>query len=116
MQELDRLGIREKTTVLVSSDFGRTPYYNSGNGKDHWPVTSMLALGMGVGGNSVVGATDENFKALPVNTTTLQPDANGTKITPQHIHAALRQMAGITSHANSRQHPLEGPYLNIFGA
>jgi len=116
MQELDRLGIRDKTTVLVSSDFGRTPYYNGGNGKDHWPVTSMLALGKGVVGNSVVGATDANVNALPVNTTTLQADANGTKITPQHIHAALRQMAGITGHENSRQFPLENSTLNIFGA
>ena len=116
MQELDRLGIRDKTTVLISSDFGRTPYYNGGNGKDHWPVTSMMALGMGVTGNSVVGATDANFNALPVNTTTLQADAGGIKITPQHIHAALRNMAGISNHANSRQFPLDGEYLDIFGA
>ena len=116
MKELERLGIRDKTTVLVSSDFGRTPYYNGGNGKDHWPVTSMLALGKGVVGNSVVGATDANVNALPVNTTTLQADANGTKITPQHIHAALRQMAGISEHKNSRQFPLGNSSLNIFGA
>jgi len=67
-------------------------------------------------GNSVVGATDANVNALPVNTTTLQADANGTKITPQHIHAALRQMAGISEHKNSRQFPLGNSSLNIFGA
>ena len=116
MLELERLGIRDKTTVLVGSDFGRTPYYNGGNGKDHWPVTSMLAMGKGVAGNSVIGGTDANVNALPVNTTTLQPDANGTKITPQHVHAALRQMAGISGHENSRQYPLENTTLDIFGA
>ena len=116
MQELDRLGIRDKTTVLVSSDFGRTPYYNGNNGKDHWPVTSMMALGKGVTGNSVVGATDASFNALPVNTATLQADANGIKITPQHIHAALRRMAEIENHESSQLHPLDGGYLNIFGA
>lgn len=116
MLELDRLGIRDKTTVLVGSDFGRTPYYNSGNGKDHWPVTSMLALGKGVAGNRVIGGTDANVNALPVNTTTLQPDSSGIKITPQHVHAALREMAGISNHENSRQFPLEGGFLNIFQA
>ena len=116
MDELGRQGLAEKTTVLVSSDFGRTPYYNGNNGKDHWKVTSMLAMGKGVVGNSVVGATDANFNALAVNKVTLQPDVNGVKITPEHIHRALRKMAGIETAANSRLYPLGGEDLDIFGA
>ena len=52
--------------VYVSSDFGRTAY-NGGEdegtrGKDHWPVTSSLLIGLGamrsqVGGGTVIGRT-----------------------------------------------------------
>ena len=52
--------------VYVSSDFGRTAY-NGGDedgnrGKDHWPVTSCMLIGLGamrsqVGGGTAIGRT-----------------------------------------------------------
>ncbi len=35
--EAARRGIDDKLVVFISSDFSRTPNYNDGNGKDHWP-------------------------------------------------------------------------------
>lgn len=53
--------------LYVSSDFGRTAYNggeddDTGRGKDHWPVTSAMVIGLGtmlaqVGGGTVVGRT-----------------------------------------------------------
>lgn len=104
MQEAERQGIADRVVVMVGSDFARTPRYNSDNGKDHWSVTSMMLLGAGIAGNRVIGATDEGQSALKVNPTTLAVSDSGVTLTPGHVHAALRELAGL------REHPLSAPY------
>ena len=105
--------LQDKVTVLVGSDFGRTPFYNDNNGKDHWNVTSLMAMGAGVRGNRVIGATDDHVEALKVNPQTLQVDPNGITLTPEHIHIALRRMAGVSSDL-ATQFGISGPELNLF--
>ncbi len=101
------LKIREQLVVVVQSEMGRTPSYNAGNGKDHWSVGSALFLGRGVKGNRVVGATDEKQFAVPLDPKTLTVDkANGVKVRPEHVHAALRELAGIGDHPLSKKFPL----------
>jgi len=95
MDEAERQGIADQVIVLVGSEFGRTPYYNVDLGKDHWPVTSMMLMGPGITGGRVIGATDDTFLAKTVDPTTLAEDPAGIHITPGHINAALRQLAGI---------------------
>jgi uncharacterized protein (DUF1501 family) len=106
-------GLQDRTTVLVASDFGRTPFYNDGNGKDHWNVTSVMAMGAGVRGNRVVGGTDDHVEALKINPQTLQLDPNGITITPEHVYVALRQMAGINSDLQGR-FGINESYINLF--
>src|SRR5688500_10315078 len=48
MVESEKRGIGDKVIVMAGSDFGRTPGYNSDNGKDHWNITSMLLMGNGI--------------------------------------------------------------------
>jgi len=95
MDEAERQGIADQVIVVVGSDFGRTPYYNEDNGKDHWPITSMMLMGPGITGGRVIGATDGEQLAKAVDPTTLAEDPNGVFITPGHINAALRELAGI---------------------
>ncbi|BCE01131.1 DUF1501 domain-containing protein [Marinicellulosiphila megalodicopiae] len=95
-QQLESKGIADQTTVIVGSDFGRTPWYNTNNGKDHWNVSSMIAMGNGVTGNKVINGTDALVNAVPVNSNTLEPDANGVILTPAHVHQALRQLFNVT--------------------
>jgi uncharacterized protein (DUF1501 family) len=57
---LEEEGIADRTTVMISSNFGRTPYYNSGKGKDHWNVTSAVLMGVGIRG----GREPRNVSAL----------------------------------------------------
>lgn len=111
--EIEQAGLRDKVTVLVGSDFGRTPFYNDGNGKDHWNVTSMMAMGAGVRGNRVVGSTDAHVEALPVNPQTLAQDPDGVIITPEHVHVALREVAGISPDLRS-SFGIQENYINLF--
>ena len=46
------LRIRDKLVVVLQSEMGRTPNYNSGNGKDHWSIGSAMFLGRGVTGTA----------------------------------------------------------------
>jgi len=108
----EELKIRDKLVVVMQSEMGRTPNYNKGNGKDHWSIGSIMFMGRGQGivGNRVIGATDEKQFLVPINPLSLATDAeNGIRVRPEHIHAALRQFAGIDTHAFSKQFPLSVP-------
>ena len=65
--EAARQDLGDDYVLVASSEFGRSPGYNASNGKDHWPVTSGLAMGKGVRGGRVVGATTARHQALPVD-------------------------------------------------
>jgi hypothetical protein len=94
MQEAERQGIRDRMVVVMASDFGRTPGYNDGNGKDHWSITSMMMMGAGIRGNRVIGGSTPRHVALPVNPSTLELGGD-LILRPEHVHAALRRLAGI---------------------
>ncbi len=68
------LKIREQLVVVVQSEMGRTPNYNTGNGKDHWSIGSALFLGRGITGNRVIGATDEKQFADALDPKSLKLD------------------------------------------
>jgi uncharacterized protein (DUF1501 family) len=101
------LKIREQLVVVVQSEMGRTPNYNGGNGKDHWSIGSALFLGRGIKGNRVIGATDEKQFAVPLDPKTLALKKDmGVRIRPEHVHEALRELAGIADHPLSKKFPL----------
>ncbi len=117
LTEAAAAGLQDKVVVMISSDFARTPNYNGGNGKDHWPYTSMIVLGAGVP-SRVVGATTMSQNALRVNPDTLDvlpdDDSSGVRIEPAHVHAGLRKLAAIDDHALAKQYPVMKPDLGIF--
>jgi hypothetical protein len=110
LRRAEELQIREQLVIVVQSEMGRTPNYNSGNGKDHWSIGSIMFLGRGIKGNRVIGATDEKQFLVPVNPQSLARDADkGIRVRPEHIHLALREYAGIADHAYSKKFPLGVP-------
>lgn len=113
MDEAERQGVRDRMVVMVGSDFGRTPGYNDGNGKDHWPVTSVMLLGAGIQGGRTIGASDARHAALAINPQTLEPDPAGIKLTPGHIHRALRRLAGVEGDAIAAQFPIVGDDMGL---
>jgi hypothetical protein len=118
MDEAERQGVADKIIVAVGSDFGRTPYYNGGMGKDHWSTTSMLFMGAGIPGNRVIGTSDGEHNAIGV-TANLDPDtsAEARKIHPADIHYALRKVAGLHDGELAAMFPLDlkGDPLPLFG-
>lgn len=110
LRRAEELKIREKLVVVVQSEMGRTPTYNNGKGKDHWSIGSIMFMGQGIRGDRVLGATDEKQFAVPLRPDTLATDKDaGIRIRPEHLHLALRELAGIADHAMSKQFPLVIP-------
>ncbi len=59
LEDLDSRGMLDKTLVMVSSEFGRTPKINGDGGRDHWPkVFSVMLAGGGIKRGLVYGASD----------------------------------------------------------
>lgn len=111
--ELERHGIADKTTILMSSDFGRTPYYNGNSGKDHWTVGSAMIWSRVFPGNRVIGLTDGQVKSVKVDPVTFEPDEKGIELTPTHLHLALRQRLGILDSHLDSIYPLKGEVLDL---
>lgn len=118
LDELKRNGLDKKTYVIVTSDFGRGPSYNgegAGSGKDHWPITSVLAFGPKIPGNRAIGTTDDEQRSVSVDPKSLKPTTGGTIIGPEHVHLALRKIAGIEAGDMAREYPISGSALPLFG-
>jgi uncharacterized protein (DUF1501 family) len=111
-------GLADKLFVVVTSDFGRGPEYNGsndGSGKDHWPITSMMAFGPGITGNRVIGATDAGQRPQKLDKSSLAPNDAGITLGPAEIHRALRKLAGVDESDLADLYPLKGEDLPIFG-
>ncbi len=115
--QLEIKGIADKTTVVLTSDFARKPLYRSDSfeGKDHWPIASMVIMGSEIGGNRVVGATDEFQNALNLDPITLALSESGIKLNSASIYDALRRFSGLSGTAIDFRYPLNADYLNLFG-
>ncbi|MDA0725552.1 MAG: DUF1501 domain-containing protein [Verrucomicrobia bacterium] len=106
----EELKIRDKLVIVIQSEMGRTPHYNKGNGKDHWSIGSIMFMGNGIRGNRVVGATDEKQFLVPIAPKSLSIDEEkGIRTRPEHIHRALRELAGIENHPFSKKFPMKIP-------
>ena len=94
----EEAGIADRLLVIVGSDFSRTPYYNSAQGKDHWAVGSYIIMEKGRDyTNRVVDGSDEGQNALKIDPTTLERSGFGTKMVTSHVHDALRDYLGLSN-------------------
>lgn len=87
IRDLEDRGMLDKTLVLVSSEFGRTPKINTTNGRDHYPrVFSVVMAGGGVKKGFVYGKSD----ALGG-----EPDEN--PVGPEDLARTMYRLLGINS-------------------
>ena len=100
-------GVADRMVVVMGSDFGRTNFYNGGDGKDHWPIGSYIVMEKNQRWtNQVVGETDELHFAYSIDASTLQRvETGGTILYPKHIHKALRRYLGIEGTWGARRFP-----------
>lgn len=102
----DGLGIRQNVAMVCGSDFGRTPGYNEGNGKDHWSITSMMMMGyvnkQKIVGDRVIGLTDDGHNPIGLDPATLQPGGS-VRLTPGAIHREVHKLTGVDQNAEINQ-------------
>ena len=100
-------GVADRLVVVIGSDFGRTNFYNSQRGKDHWPIGSYIIMEKNqTWTNNVVGLTDELHYPYRIDPHNLsRNDMGGTLIYPKHVHKALRRHLGIEYSAGCLRFP-----------
>ena len=111
-------GVADRMVVVMGSDFGRTNFYNAGNGKDHWPIGSYIIMEKNQRWtNRVAGETDELHFAYRIDPRTLRRDDQaGTIIYPKHVHKALRRYLGVEHSAEAWRFPFNNTEdLPFFG-
>src|SRR5436309_4599349 len=87
IRDLDRNGLLDRTLVMVSSEFGRTPKVNKDAGRDHWPkVFSVVLAGGGVKKGYIHGAS---------NATASEPETEA--IGPEDLATTVYHQLGIVA-------------------
>lgn len=98
----------EHTTVMVFSEFSRTPLINASGGRDHHLTNSCMLLGKGIKHNTVFGKSgDVGLSAGIIDHATGLPSPNGFQILPDHVVATVMKAAGI-DYSITRVEPLTG--------
>lgn len=98
LKDLQDRGMLDKTLVVVTTEFGRTPRINDLAGRDHWPnAFSIVMAGGGVKGGQVVGATDNQAA-----------EVTDRPITPPDMVATILYALGI-DHRKVLHTPLGRP-------
>ncbi len=85
LQDLKARGLLDETLVLWGGEFGRTPFSQGADGRDHNPFGFTLWLaGGGIKGGTVYGATDEYGYHVVEN-----------KVEMHDIHATMLHLLGL---------------------
>jgi uncharacterized protein (DUF1501 family) len=85
IEDLERRGLLDTTTVLVWGEFGRTPKINPNGGRDHWPeVACAILAGGGLRTGQVIGSTNRNAE-----------HAKDRPVSFQEVFATLYHSLGI---------------------
>ena len=85
LDDLADRGLMEETLVVWAGEFGRTPFAQGKNGRDHNPFGfSIWFAGAGIRGGSVHGATDEfGYKAIE------------GRVDIHDLHATMLHLVGV---------------------
>lgn len=78
LTDLEQRGMLEKTLVVLTTEFGRTPKINANEGRDHNPTAfSSVLVGGGIQGGQFYGKSDEIGKSTEADRVNVQ-DFNAT--------------------------------------
>lgn len=85
LKDLKVRGLLDQTLVIWSGEFGRTPFAQGENGRDHNPSAfSMWMAGAGIKGGTIYGQTDEYGYRVIEN-----------KVTIHDLHASMLHLLGM---------------------
>jgi hypothetical protein len=87
IEDLESRGLLQRTLVMVSSEFGRTPKINNDAGRDHWPkVFSVMLAGGGTRGGLIYGSSDA---------TATEPEFD--PVSPEDMATTMYHLLGIVA-------------------
>ena len=85
LKDLKSRGLLEETLVVWTGEFGRTPFAQGSNGRDHNPSAfSMWMAGAGIKGGTIFGKTDDYGYRVIEN-----------EVTIHDLHATIMHLLGI---------------------
>jgi uncharacterized protein (DUF1501 family) len=85
IKDLKSRGLLESTLLVFSGEFGRTPFAQGRDGRDHNPQGfSLWMAGGGIKGGTIYGATDEYGYRVVQN-----------KLTVHDVHANMLHLLGM---------------------
>ncbi|MDF9794905.1 hypothetical protein OKW21_000168 [Catalinimonas alkaloidigena] len=85
LKDLKGRGLLDETLVIWTGEFGRTPFAQGTNGRDHNPSAfSMWMAGAGVKGGTIFGRTDEYGYRVVEN-----------KVSIHDLHATMLHLLGV---------------------
>ena len=85
LKDLKSRGLLEETLVVFAMEFGRTPFSQGKDGRDHNPSAfSIWLAGAGIKGGTVYGKTDEYGYRVLENKTTIHD-----------LHATMLHLLGV---------------------
>jgi hypothetical protein len=85
IKDLKERGLLDSTLVVWAGEFGRTPFAQGGNGRDHNPQGfSIWMAGGGIKGGTIYGATDEfGYRAVE------------NRVEIHDLHATMLHLLGV---------------------
>jgi hypothetical protein len=97
----------DETGIIIASELGRFPIINNRQGKDHFPVLTVVAMGPGIKPGTY-GATDKLMAPLSVSLANGQPARKGNvTLDINDVAATLRTWAGLPLQPWSAGRPFE---------
>lgn len=85
IKDLKSRGLLEETLIVWTGEFGRTPFAQGNDGRDHNPSAfSMWMAGAGIKGGTIYGRTDEYGYRVVEN-----------EVTVHDLHATIMHLLGI---------------------
>jgi len=89
LSDLEQRGLLSETLVVWAGEFGRTPFAQGTDGRDHNPFGfSIWLAGGGVRGGTIYGKTDEyGYKAIE------------NKVEIHDLHATMLHLLGVDHEA-----------------
>ena len=99
MEDLADRDLLDSTIVLCIGEFGRTPWLNPLEGRDHWPVGfSCVIGGGGIRSGQLIGATDPDraFAEKDKQTTERTPPSEPIEV--PDLYATILTLMGLDPH------------------
>lgn len=89
------LTLAATTTILIGSEFVRTPKFNAADGTDHWKSSSAIVMGKGVRDNFILGQTNAEAHAMGWEQQKPVPRTQDNALTHEAVAGALLLRMGF---------------------